>query len=489
MPRRASASEPTPPALVWFRQDLRLADHPALAAAVETGQPLLFAYVLDDETPNLRRLGGASRWWLHHSLRSLAADLHRHGATLHMFVGSALDVIPKLAQDAGASAAFWSRRYAAAEVDTDRRIEDTLAKAGIEVHSFNGSLGHEPDEVRPKTGGFYKVYSAYWKASQAALKIDDPIPAPKHWTNAAYRPKVFHPVSLDDLDLLPKRDWSAGLAADWEPGEAAAQRRLHLFVTEHLADYAVDRDRPAIDGSSRLSPHLRFGEISPRQVIAAAKDNPAATKFLMEIGWRDFAYSVLSNVSDIATESYDRKFRDFPWETLSPGTLEAWQRGRTGYPIVDAGMRQLWQTGWMHNRVRLITGSFFVKHLMGDWRVGEQWFWDTLCDADPADNTVNWQWVAGTGLDAAPYFRIFNPILQSEKFDPEGLYIKRLVPELAKLPKRWIHTPWEAPEDVLDKAGIVLGKDYPLPIVDHGEARQRALDAFAALRKGAKADA
>ncbi len=484
MPRQASDTASHRPVIVWFRNDLRLADNPALTAAAETGPPLLLVYVLDDETAGQRRIGAASRWWLAHSLRALSADLESRGSTLYLFSGALAEILPRLAAQSGATSAFWSRRYSAAETALDDDIQKRLTAAGVEVQTFNGGLGHEPGEVTPKTGGWYKVYSAFWRASLEAPAIDAPLPAPRKFLGASYTSKSPHSVTIEDLDLLPKKpDWSHGLAEAWEPGEASAHRRLRHFAANQVTAYEIARDVPAEDGSSRLSPHLRFGEVSPRQIVAAVKSHPKATKYLMEIGWRDFAYNVLSHVPDLATESFDRRFRDFPWTTPSPAMLEAWQKGMTGYPIVDAGMRQLWQTGWMHNRVRMIVASFLVKHLMVHWRTGEEWFWDTLCDADPANNAVNWQWVAGTGLDAAPYFRIFNPVLQSEKFDKDGAYIKRFVPELEHLPSRWIHKPWEAAGDVLEKAGVVLGKTYPQPIVDHATARQHALDAFASLRK------
>ena len=491
MARTKAQSPDAAPAIVWFRDDLRVSDHPALTAAVETGRPVLPLYVFDQTSPGLRPLGGAARWWLDRSLRALAADLGTLGATLRIVAGEAGNLVPQFATENHAFAVFWSRRYEPGERALDDAIERTLERAGVEVKSFGGTLWHEPDDIRQNTGGWYKIYTPYWRQASAAPPPGEPLRAPTRLRSAAIAATSVERLDVDDLGLLPRRpDRSGGLAEAWTPGEKQAQLALEQFIEDGLDRYGEERDKPAAAGSSRLSPHLRFGEISPLQIIVAVEKTARAAhattkarKFLQEIVWRDFAYNLLAHAPDLRTRSFSSRFDHFHWAEPAPAQLEAWRRGRTGYPIVDAGMRQLWQTGWMHNRVRMITASFLCKHLLADWRIGEAWFWDTLCDADPANNVVNWQWVAGTGPDAAPFFRIFNPVTQGEKFDPDGNYVRRFVPELAGLDRRWIHRPWQAPPETLAPAGIVLGKTYPRPIVDHAEARQRALDAFAASRQ------
>ena len=490
MPQNHRSVPPVGVAIVWFRDDLRLHDHPALTAAVRTGRPVLTLFVHDEDSPGIRPLGGASKWWLARSLARLAEDLERSGSSLHILSGPATEMVPKLAADCQAAAVFWSRRHRPAERAVDDAIEAALRAAGIEVQTFGGSLWHEPDEILQKAGDWYRIYTPYWRQASALPLPPGPLPAPHGIDGVKSVPQTLPWRLLDDLGLQPRKpDWSSGLAATFTPGETQARARLALFVQDGLDDYGEARNLPAIDGSSQLSPHLRFGEVSPREVIHAVdtaarhrKTAAKSEKYLQEIVWRDFAYNLLAHVPDLSSRSYSPRFEHFRWAEPSQPLLAAWQHGRTGYPIVDAGMRQLWQTGWMHNRVRMITASFLCKHLLVDWRVGEDWFWDTLCDADPANNAVNWQWVAGTGPDAAPFFRIFNPVTQGEKFDPDGTYVRRFVPELAALAGRWIQRPWEAPAAVLAEAGVVLGKTYPGPIVDHVEARQRALAAFAASR-------
>jgi deoxyribodipyrimidine photo-lyase len=491
-PRPAAASDG--PAIVWFRDDLRLSDNPALTAAVETGRPLLCLYVFEEDSAHIRPLGGASRWWLHHSLTDLAERLHAAGSRLDVFTGSAAGVLAAVAEDMKAGAVFWSRRYGAAERAVDDRVEKHLRARDIVVETFNGTLLHEPSAVRSKTGTAFRVFTPFLRASVALGSPGKPLPAPERLPHppAMNAPKGH--TTIDALALLPsKPDWSGGLRATWTPGEAAAQAALHDFLASGIASYGEDRNRPALAATSRLSPHLRFGEISPRQVATKARhaaDAGAAAegevdKFLSELIWRDFAHNLLVEHPDLAVDAVQPAFRHFPYRAKDGAALDAWQRGRTGYPIVDAGMRELWQTGVMHNRVRMIAASFLIKHLLMDWRLGEQWFWDTLCDADPASNPMNWQWVAGSGADPAPYFRIFNPTLQGEKFDGKGDYVRRYVPELAALPAQWIHQPSEAPPDVLSKAGVTLGETYPRPIVEHEVARDRALKALAAMRHAA----
>ena len=475
-------AEKSRPSVVWFREDLRLADNPALHAGLARGEPVVCVYVLETDRI-VRPHGSASRWWLHHSLAALGSDLAKRGGGLILRRGPAATVVPALAREVDAGAVYWNRRYGSAE-GVDDATAEALSTAGIASESFNAKLLREPWDVETKSGGSFKVFTAYWRAASAGPETGDPLPAPSRIEGLATPPRS------DDLAawaLLPtKPDWAKDFGDTWTPGEAGAQARLADFLKDRLEEYDLRRDFPASEVTSRLSPHLAFGEIGPRQVFAAlsATRHPgseAARRFRSEIGWREFSYHLLAQEPDLAGTNFNKAFDDFSWRD-APADLHAWQRGRTGYPIVDAAMRQLWQTGWMHNRLRLIVGSFLVKDLLIDWRAGEAWFWDTLVDADPANNPANWQWVAGSGADAAPYFRVFNPILQGEKFDPDGVYVRRWVPELAQLPDKLIHQPWTATPLELASAGIELGKTYPHPIVDHKAGRERALKAYATIR-------
>lgn len=479
------------PALVWFRRDLRLHDNPALLAAAERGGPVVPLFILDDEDAGTWRPGGASRWWLHHSLSRLGEALSNLGAPLILRQGNAEDVLDRVIEESGAGALFWNRRYEPWATERDSRIKEGLTTRGLEVQSFNASLLYEPWEVTSKQGTPLKVFSPFWRAVQAKgdpaelLAAPDRLPAP-----------TTMPASdeLESWGLLPTApDWAGGMRETWTPGEAGAVDRLERFLDEAVGDYKNRRDVPGAAATSALSPHLHFGEISPRRIWHAARaasearsnepmDRGTAT-FLSEICWREFSYSLLFNNPELPDTSLRAEFEEFPWRD-DPEGLEAWRRGRTGYPIVDAGMRELWHTGWMHNRVRMIVASFLIKDLLIHWREGEAWFWDTLVDADLANNSASWQWVAGCGADAAPYFRIFNPVLQGEKFDGDGAYVRRWIPELAELPNKVIHKPWEAAPDQLDRAGVTLGRTYPHPIVDHAGARKRALAALATIKKG-----
>jgi deoxyribodipyrimidine photo-lyase len=484
--------EPVPsiagPALVWFRNDLRLSDNPALIAAAATARPLIAIFVHDRQSPGLRADGGAAHWWLGRSLASLQADLARHGVPLVIRAGTAHDVLPALVAQTGARAVHWNRRYDAAGMAIDTAVKARLKADGLDAESHNGTLLYEPWTVTSKAGTYLKVFTPFWRAARAIGEPAAPRPVP------ALRGAASAPAGLTVADLAtePTRpDWAGGLRASWTPGEAGARDRLQAFLIEALDGYGENRNRPDLPSTSRLSAHLRFGEISLPTVwhaaVAAVRSGRSRAsdsdldKFQSELGWREFAYHLLYHFPGLATENFQPRFDSFPWRD-SASHLAAWQQGRTGYPIVDAGMRELWRTGWMHNRVRMIVGSFLVKHLLLDWRAGERWFWDTLVDADPANNTASWQWVAGTGADAAPYFRVFNPVIQGEKFDPDGTYVRAFVPELGKLPAKWIHKPWEAPRDVLARAGVTLGLSYPHPLVDHAKARDDALHAFASLK-------
>ena len=478
------------PSLVWFRQDLRLSDNPALKAASERREGVVCLYILDDETADDWAWGGASRWWLHHSLSALEQEIERLGGRLVLKRGNAVQIVPQVAQEVGAGALYWNRCYEPFAIDRDKRIKAWAKDAGLETESFNGGLLMEPWTLKTGGGHPYKVFTPFWKSLSGAYRNQAPLPAPTQITTPDRLPKSER---LDDWKLLPSApDWAGGLRDAWTPGEAGAKARLESFLDEGLAHYQDGRNRPDKPYVSRLSPHLHWGELSPGQVWYATelaaersgdkKTRSAAWSFLRELGWRDFSYNLLFHWPTLPDENWKPAFDDFPWAD-DPEGMEAWRRGRTGYPIVDAGIRQLWATGYMHNRVRMIAGSFLIKDLLVHWREGARWFWDTLVDADLASNSAGWQWVAGSGADASPYFRIFNPVSQGEKFDPKGAYVREWLPELADLPDSVIHRPWEADEAVLTRAGVTLGETYPKPIVDHAKARKRALEAFEATKR------
>ncbi len=489
VPRTVTASS----TLLWFRQDLRLQDNGALAAAAARGLPVVPIYILDDDAEGRWKAGGASRWWLHHSLAALDASLRERGSRLILLRGEARRLIPQLVAKTGAGAVYWNRRYEPASIARDAVLKASLVSAGIEGKSFNSALLFEPHTIANKQGKPFQVFTPYWRHC-LTLPVAPPVASggsvlasPERWPAS---------LTLADLDLLPSLPWAAGFSREWTPGEAGARRQLAAFVTEAVHAYDDERNRPDRRGTSRVSPHLHFGEVGPRQVWAAVKDlgrergtfpaSNGARVFLSEIGWREFAHHLLFHFPDTPERPLRREFEQFAWAEDPDGAqLRAWQRGQTGYPIIDAGMRELWATGWMHNRVRMIVASFLVKHLRLPWNEGAAWFWDTLVDADLAANTLGWQWSAGCGADAAPYFRIFAPVLQGQKFDPDGAYVRRWVPELAKVPDKFLHAPWTAPAEVLARAGVELGATYPPPIVDHAEARAGALAAFKQLR-GAK---
>lgn len=473
------------PIIVWFRDDLRLSDHPALHAAAKDKAPLVCLYVLDEENGD-RPLGGAAQWWLAQSLRALQASLQSAGAQLVLRRGDAAKVITAVARETEAGAVYCNDIAQAPQRAVAQRVKRALDDLGVAAKGFAGDLLVTPENIRNKDGRGLRVFTPFWRRVQSLGDPPAPLPAPKQLVAG---PELASDT-IESWQLEPTRpDWAGGLRASWKVGEAAAQKRLKAFL-ENVAGYAEERDRPDRAGTSRLSPHVRFGEISPRQVWHAARfaaaEHPRLTsdidKFLSELGWREFCRHLLYDVPDLAERNLQSSFDAFPWKR-DDKALRAWQRGQTGYPIVDAGMRELWHSGVMHNRVRMVVASFLVKHLLIDWRDGEKWFWDTLVDADAGSNPANWQWVAGSGADAAPYFRVFNPILQGQKFDPDGDYVRRWVPELAKLPNKFIHQPWEATPLELAAAGVELGKSYPHPIVDHKLGRERALKAYASTRK------
>lgn len=466
------------PILVWFRRDLRLGDNPALAEAVNDGHPVLPVYVLDPKAG--RKPGAASLWWLHYSLQRLAEQLQKKGATFILRRGDTVDVLNALAKEAGVQTIHWNEAADASLSAFDSNVRAELTKRGFSVRVFLGSaLLHEPvGNLHTREGKPFRVFTPFWRAVLDRMPPGLPLPGPVELVSSAIRPAGER---LDDWELLPtKPDWAAGLRERWEPGESVAVERLSAFLEDQLVSYSDARDFPARDGNSGLSPHLHFGEVTPRQVWHRAGNQHSAA-FLRELGWRDFCENLLHHFPAMRTDPLQPGFKRFPWRE-DDDALRAWQRGQTGYPLVDAGMRELWHTGYMHNRVRMVVGSFLVKHLLLHWRHGEAWFWDTLVDADYGNNIANWQWIAGCGADAAPYFRIFNPVLQGERFDPAGAYVRRWVPELAELPDRFIHRPWSASAIELEAAGIRLGKTYPLPVVEHDAARKRALAAFAQIK-------
>jgi len=475
--------------LLWFRRDLRLTDNPALVRALEDGQ-VIPVYIHAPQEEGHWTPGGASLWWLHHSLVALGEDLRARGADLVIRQGPSLETLQDLIRETGAQQVFWNRLYEPALIERDKGIKQALRDAGIKAESFNAALLFEPWAVAKQDGDPYKVFTPFWKTCLGLGVPCDVTPAPKRIRTPSDRPKG---ETLESLGLLPELDWDAGIGELWQPGEAGALERLADFMVEAVAGYDEMRNRPDRDGSSRLSPYLHFGEIGPRQAAAAclvakARHGGKAAhqgidSFLREIGWREFAHHLIYHFPATTDEPLDPRFREVPWSQVDEMTLNAWRRGHTGIPLVDAAMRALWTTGWMHNRARMVVASLLTKNLGAHWLTGANWFWDTLVDADLASNTLGWQWTAGCGADAAPYFRVFNPVLQGERFDPDGDYVRRWVPELARLPLKYIHKPWEAPEAVLKSAGVRLGGNYPRPIVDLAESRRQALGKWEDIKR------
>jgi len=472
-------------AILWLRRDLRLADNPALNAALEGADRLLPVYIHapDEEAP--WQPGGASRWWLHHSLAALDQELRARGSALVIACGETLPTLRRLIRVSGGGQVHWNRLYDPALVARDTDIKQALRTEGVRCESHNAALLFEPWQVKNTADQPYKVFSAYWRRCQPRLdEVQDPPRAPDRLPPL---PEGIDTVALEDLGLLPKVPWDEGLRTAWQPGETGARQRLDAFLSGPIHDYDSARDIPAQKGTSRLSPHLHWGEIGPRQVLAAirtsGRETDGSEAFVRELGWREFSHQLLYHFPHTPTEPLDRRFADFPWRDEDvDALLQAWQRGRTGIPIVDAGMRELWHTGWMHNRVRMIVASLLTKNLRLHWLEGARWFWDTLVDADLANNTQGWQWTAGSGADAAPYFRIFNPVRQGERFDPDGAYVRRWCPELAGLPNKLLHQPWEASASQLTEAGIDGGRDAVTPIIDLKESREEALDAYAQIK-------
>ena len=475
--------------ILLFRQDMRLNDHPALATAAKRGE-VLPVFIYDENVAGSWGLGGASQWWLHESLTSLSGAISAQGGQLVLRRGDTLEALLQLQEVSHADAIYFSRQYQPWSSALESSIYDTFTAKNVEVKRFPGTLLHEPGSVLTGSGTLFKVFTPFWRAANK-LPVAAPVPAPDvKWSGVKVSSNQLLDWQLQPNNQSNMPNWAAGWDGLWSPGEDGAQAALEAFLDAPVEHYAEGRDLPAKRYTSRLSPHLKFGELSPRQVWAVAQQrklsapqwSSAIDKFLAEIGWREFCYQLIDLFNEMPNTPFKDQFTDFPWDN-NASHLRAWQQGQTGYPIVDAGMRELWQTGFMHNRVRMIVASFLTKHLLVHWVEGERWFWDCLLDADIASNACSWQWVAGSGADAAPYFRIFNPIAQGQKFDPDGDYVRQWCPELLELPKKFIHAPWEAPALTRASAGVELGSSYPLPIVDHKQARQGALDAYEVIKK------
>ena len=452
--------------------------------ATQQAGPVICVYIRET-SDQLRPLGGAVGWWLHQSLTALGKSLSEHAISLVLRTGDPLNILSSLVEETGATEVLWNRRYAPAETEIDKRVKTELKNQGLTVESFNANLLNEPWEIKTGSDQAYKVFTPYWRACrQISAPVNDTLVP--NLENA--EPVQVQSETLEEWGLNPENpNWAEQFPNYWTPGETGAKQQLATFLKSGMDGYKDKRDIPSSPSTSMLSPYLRFGEISPRQIWRTLDhkyggDFPTdVEKFLAELGWREFSKTLLFYADDLAEINWKSDFDPFPWKD-DPNGFKAWSKGQTGYPLVDAGMRQLWQTGWMHNRVRMVAASFLIKHLMIDWREGEKWFWDTLVDADAASNPASWQWVAGCGADAALFFRIFNPILQSERFDPNGEYIRTFVPELANMPDKYIHAPWTAPEKVLVESNVRLGETYPGPIVDHKFARERALAAYKSIK-------
>lgn len=476
---------PLSPSLLFFQDDLRIRDNPALTAATHRGHPLICLFVWNPNVSGYAKLGAASQWWLHHSLQSLTTNLAKVGNRLILKIGHAPEIIAYLVGQLGVSHLYWNRACEPAALQEEQKILKILEGEKSQAWLFHGNTLVDPSTVRTQAQNPYSVFTPFWKRFQTNSLVNPPIQSPRPFPPA---PEVqIQSDSLSSLDLLPAYDWAQGLRNSWSPGEDGALILLRNFLRDPVKSYETDRDRPDGTHTSRLSPHLHFGEISPRYIwhtLDRAELHQMTTKtksglmaFRRQLVWREFSRHLLFHFPNMGHQPLRMDFQHFPWRT-HPEFLHAWQQGITGFPLIDAGMRELWHTGWMHNRVRMLVASFLTKHLLIHWEDGAQWFWDTLVDADLANNTFGWQWVAGCGADATPFFRIFNPITQGQKFDPDGVYVRRWVPELSKLPNSWIHAPWDAPSPILQEADVELGKTYPFPIVNHAEARSRALDAY-----------
>ncbi|MGD9851779.1 MAG: deoxyribodipyrimidine photo-lyase [Nitrospirales bacterium] len=479
------------PSIVLFQTDLRLGDNPALTAAVQRRKPLILLYVWNPDAKGFEKPGAASRWWLHHSLENLRSHIQQAGNDLVIRIGQTAEVVSSLITQVKASHVFWNRSCEPAARETEQHILNILEVKNGQGAGFDGTNLADPSRIQTQSHTPYTVFTPFWNKLQTQMRLSPPLAAP---TTLPSPISSIHLKSepLGSLELLPKIDWVHGIRDTWSPGEEGARSALRQFLRASAQDYSVDRDRPDLPHTSRLSPHLHFGEISPRTLWQAitrriekcrsSQERKSLEAYLRQLGWREFARHLLYHFPQTVQEPLYEAYKPFPWHTRLD-SLVIWQKGLTGYPIVDAGMRELWHTGWMHNRVRMIAASFLTKDLLLHWKTGAAWFWDTLVDADLANNTLGWQWVAGCGADASPFFRIFNPITQGRKFDPDGRYVRKWVPELSGLPTRWIHQPWKAPPLLLGEAQIRLGETYPYPIVDHAAARNHALLAYRQFTK------
>lgn len=466
--------------IVWFRLDLRLEDNEAFQAAIKSGNEVIPVYIWAPEEEKPWAPGAASKWWLHYALEDLDRELGKRD--LRLIIRSGLSVkreLAKLVEETKANTVYWNRCYEPAVIKRDTLIKKELTTRGVVVQSFKGNLLFEPWEIENKSKKPFKVFTPFWKHC-LTHEFDTPIKT--NYRGLAFPTAWPKSLKVSDLKLRPVIPWDKEFHVKWNPTLEGGKKCLADFVKSRMEDYKEQRDFPGVDGTSRLSPYLHFGQVTPRQVCEQIKTRSVSAKtYVSEIGWREFAYHLLYHFPHTPESPFRAEFAHFPWKEDSIG-LKEWQDGLTGFPIVDAGMRQLWRVGWMHNRVRMIVASFLVKDQLISWEEGARWFWDTLVDADLASNTLGWQWAGGCGADAAPYFRVFNPMLQGAKFDPEGKYIREYIPELGKLPSKYIHAPWEAPKGVLIQAGVTLGENYPLPILDHKKAREKALHAYDKLK-------
>lgn len=468
-----------PPIIVWFRNDLRLHDNPALYAAIKQSERIIPIYIHAPQDESRWQTGAASRWWLHYSLSSLARDLKHLGSRLILRAGNSREQLQQLVTETAASSVFATRCYTPDGIKRDNRVQQALHDMDIDFKLYNGNLLLEPDNIQNKSGQPFKVFTPYWRTHQQLFSLPALLPTPDQLPAVSSR---IPSLALRKLELLPKLSWDKGLRQTWQVGEQAALQQLQIHLHEIIPEYPATHDRPDTDGTSRLSPYLHFGELSARQVartLMQTRQKSAQTgvaALLRQLVWRDFAHHILWHFPATTDKPFDARYNQFPWQRRSNARmLKAWQQGMTGFPIIDAGMRQLWQTGWMHNRVRMIVASLLTKNAGIHWQLGARWFWDTLVDADLAQNSMNWQWIAGCGVDAAPYFRIFNPVLQSQKFDPRGEYIRHWVPELSALPTEYIHQPELTPPLVQRACNVIVGSDYPEPILDLKASREQAL--------------
>lgn len=465
--------------IVWFRLDLRLQDNLALDAAIKEGLPIIPIYIHNDSPKKAWSIGATSKWWLHFALKDLDSELNKLGSKLIIFKEQPPLVLKTLCSRFNVSKIFWNECYEPNQIKLDNEVKKLLNTLNIKIGVFESNLLYHPSQIKNSQGSSYKIFSAYWKACTTHFTPRKVITV--NVKSIKVHRQSINSTTIENLKLLPKFNWDKQFYDIWIPTAKEAHKRLNHFAKELSINYYKNRNFPALDGTSKLSPYLHFGQISSHQILEVLQKNNNSKSFHAELGWREFAYYQLFYNPQIPDQPLRPEFNSFPW-IKNKKYIQAWQQGLTGYPFIDAAMRQLWNTGWMHNRLRMVVGSFLVKHLLIPWQVGEQWFWDTLLDADLANNSLGWQWVAGCGIDAAPFFRVFNPILQGKKFDPHGKYIAQYLPEISHLPSKYIHCPWIAPKDILKQAGISLGKNYPTPIVDISQGRTRALALYEKLK-------